>query len=95
MDVVKGMIVKSLAGRDKGELRVVVDLQGNNALLCDGKKRKLENPKIKNIKHLEKTKTVIDANLLVSDADIKKEIKEYINGKISQTQEVSPCQKKL
>ena len=38
-------IVRSLAGHDRGGLFCVLDTDGPYLLLCDGKRRKLENPK--------------------------------------------------
>ena len=37
-------IVRSLAGHDRGGLFCVLDTDGPYLLLCDGKRRKLENP---------------------------------------------------
>lgn len=45
-------IVFSLAGHDKGREYVVLGTDGTNALLSDGKTRKLTNPKRKSLKHL-------------------------------------------
>lgn len=81
MEVVKGMVVKSMAGHDKGDLQVVVGFSGNDALVCDGKRRKLERPKVKNIKHLEKTKKVLDESLIVSNVGIRRALRSYINDK--------------
>lgn len=52
MDISKADIVVSLAGRDAGSLFYVLDVDGNYALLANGKTRKLENPKRKKLKHL-------------------------------------------
>ena len=46
-------IVQSLAGHDGGKLFMVTGAEGSGRLLlCDGKLRKLENPKIKSPKHV-------------------------------------------
>ncbi|NCB73539.1 MAG: hypothetical protein EOM51_02175 [Clostridia bacterium] len=45
-------IVFSLAGHDKGREFVVIKLDGDYALIVDGKTRKLTKPKRKNLKHL-------------------------------------------
>ncbi len=47
MDIVKANIVTSTAGRDKGELFFVLDIQEDFLLLADGKRRRVENPKEK------------------------------------------------
>lgn len=45
-------IVFSLAGHDRGEVFVALEKEGGRASLVDGKRRKLANPKRKNLKHL-------------------------------------------
>ncbi len=64
MDIVKGIVVKAIAGRDKGNVFVVKEISEKKdyVLISDGKTRKLETPKKKNIKHLRITNTVIDIN---------------------------------
>ena len=54
MEVSKSDIIISLAGRDKGRLFYVVDVQESYCLLADGKGRKLENPKRKKLKHVRR-----------------------------------------
>ena len=46
-------LAKSLAGRDQGELYVIIGLEGEYAYLSDGRRRPLERPKRKNRKHLQ------------------------------------------
>ena len=45
-------IVQSLAGHDGGKLYMVTAAAGERILLCDGRLRKLENPKTKSPKHV-------------------------------------------
>ena len=52
MDIRKSDIVCSLAGRDKGQLYYVLDVNGGNILVADGKGRRLDKLKRKNPKHL-------------------------------------------
>ncbi|MCL1828672.1 MAG: KOW domain-containing RNA-binding protein [Oscillospiraceae bacterium] len=47
-------IVMSLAGHDKGRLYALLKTDGRFAYLSDGKIRKVDNPKRKNIKHIKK-----------------------------------------
>ncbi len=50
----EGLIVKSLKGHDTGRIYLVIALLGDDfVLLCDGKYRRIDNPKQKRIKHLE------------------------------------------
>lgn len=59
MDLCKGMIVRSRAGRDAGRWCVIVGLEENYALLADGDLRKIEKPKRKKLMHLARTNTVL------------------------------------
>ena len=52
MDIARSDIVRSIAGRDKGKLFFVVDVEGEFLLLADGKIRRLESPKRKKRKHI-------------------------------------------
>ena len=52
MDIARSDIVKSTAGRDKGKLFFVLDVEGDFLLLADGKTRRLESPKRKKRKHV-------------------------------------------
>ena len=45
-------IVVSLAGHDRGKLFMVTAIAGERLLLCDGRNRKLEDPKCKSPKHV-------------------------------------------
>ena len=78
-----GSIVQSLAGRDKGNLFIVVGVDENYVYLVDGDIRKIENPKRKKIKHVELTRH-FDNNIAeriakknkITNQDIKRVIKE-------------------
>ena len=55
MDSVEiGDVVKSVAGRDKDKYFLVIDVCDGFAYIADGKIRKIQNKKRKNIKHLIK-----------------------------------------
>ena len=54
MEIGKSDIVLSLAGRDKGQLFFVLDTDEQYVYLADGKGRKLEGPKRKKCRHIEK-----------------------------------------
>ena len=49
----RGSIVRSTAGRDSGKLMLVLECTQNGVLVCDGKERPLERPKLKNTRHIE------------------------------------------
>ena len=48
-------VVISKRGKYDGEMFFVIDVKDGFALLADGKRRKVTNPKKKNILHLEET----------------------------------------
>ena len=80
MDLEKGIVVVSAAGRDKTHLMVVVDLQKGRALVSDGRERPLNNPKSKNPRHLHKTEHRLDMSLIGSDKALRKALTEIRNG---------------
>lgn len=48
-----GQIVKVLRGRDKGKYAIVIGVDDRFAYIVDGDKRKFDNPKKKNLLHIE------------------------------------------
>ena len=48
-----GQLVRSIAGRDKGQLYLVLQVERNLLLLVDGRKRNMGNPKQKNRRHVQ------------------------------------------
>jgi len=52
-NVKRGMLAKSKAGHDKGNIYVIYDVDDTYVYLIDGKIRKIENPKKKKIKHVQ------------------------------------------
>jgi len=55
MSVSQGSVVRAKAGRDKDQFFVVLDVSQGYALIADGKRRKVENPKRKKLIHLAPT----------------------------------------
>ena len=72
--VEQGRIVRSIAGHDKGEFFVVVKDEGNFVLLCNGKERKLENPKKKNKKHIALTSLLMSETELQTDCRLRRNL---------------------
>ena len=54
MDISKADIVASKAGRDQGQFFFVLDTDGEYVYNADGKGRRVEQPKRKKRKHVEK-----------------------------------------
>ena len=77
MDLCKGLVVRAKAGRDKGGFFIVIDFNEKEAFICNGKRRKLNKPKKKNIKHLAMTNTVFPLNELTSDKKIKSVLNKF------------------
>ena len=52
----RGNIVRSLKGRDKGKISVVMSCEFNRVYIADGKEHKLTEPKLKKSETSWKTK---------------------------------------
>lgn len=79
-DLVIGQVVRSLKGRDKGKIQIVLRLlEDSCVLVVDGKRRKIENPKKKKIKHLQRTSTILVLNDDINDCKIRKMLKAFEN----------------
>ena len=59
MEPSKGLVVRAMAGRDRGGYFVVVDAAEGFAWIADGKRRKLAAPKRKKIRHLQSTRQTV------------------------------------
>jgi ribosomal protein L14E/L6E/L27E len=60
-DLAVAQIVRSKAGRDKGNFQIIIEIIDDDyVLVCDGMKRKVSNPKKKKKKHLAKTNTIVE-----------------------------------
>ena len=79
MEYVKGQVLVSAAGHDKGELLAVTDFDGKRVYLADGKSRRLEKPKAKNPKHLEKTQFVLSEHSMATNRRIRKQLNKIAN----------------
>ena len=77
MDFENGLVVKAKSGRDKNRFFVVIGCDGEYAYIADGKTRRLERPKRKNIKHLFTTNTVIPVDSINTDKLIKAQLREF------------------
>ena len=68
----RGQVIKSLAGRDKDYLMTVISYDGKSVFVCDGKERRLVNPKRKNPKHITITDKTISEEEMASDRSLRK-----------------------
>lgn len=60
MDIRVGRVVISSAGHDGGRRMVVTGADGGFVFVADGKERKLDSPKKKNVKHVRATSDLIE-----------------------------------
>lgn len=68
----KGRVVLSTAGRDAGRLFLILSVEGDFALIADGKVRRLETPKRKRLKHLRPAGPVLDITVLKTNRQIRR-----------------------
>ncbi|BED92786.1 MAG: translation initiation factor IF-1 [Candidatus Paraimprobicoccus trichonymphae] len=81
MEIKKGSVVISKAGRDKNNFHVILDFDEKYAIICDGKYRPLGKPKKKKFLHLKLTNSFLDESVLKCNKDIRKSLKKFANHK--------------
>lgn len=81
-------LVVSVSGRDKNRIFMVVEvLDQSYVLIADGMLRKLEKPKKKKVKHLEKSSFVLNERLLqkigegkkITNAELRKSLRALMD----------------
>ncbi|MBQ8444025.1 MAG: KOW domain-containing RNA-binding protein [Clostridia bacterium] len=72
----KGCVVEALAGKEKGQIFVVINLDDKYAYLSDGKRLKASKPKRKSFKHIK-----FKHSSLLSEAELL-DTNERVNAKI-------------
>lgn len=84
MEIIEGSIVRSIAGRDKGDLFIVISREGDYAYLANGELRKVDRPKKKKLKHLQGSNAVSEfiQNKLqttgkVTNSEVRKALSEF------------------
>ncbi|MFZ7104433.1 MAG: RNA-binding protein [Peptococcaceae bacterium] len=84
-EIKKGQLVKSRAGRDKDVFYLVYNWDAEFVYVVDGEKRRIQNPKKKNIRHLWYTDRVageltdkLDNGLKVTNADIREALEKLL-----------------
>ena len=77
MKIAKGMVVRSIAGHDKGCIYIVLSYDSTSVTICDGKRKKVVSPKKKNIKHIELINYIFDETIFKSDRSIRKALSQY------------------
>ncbi len=84
MGIERADIIRSLAGRDEGQLFFVLETDGEYVMIANGKGRKLENPKRKKLKHLSlqgvtdcRTAEKLRAGERITNCEIRRALAEY------------------
>ena len=75
----RGNIVRSIKGRDKDKISVVLDFKDNRVYISDGKEHKLTEPKLKNPKHIENLNFSIDESYLTGNKRLRKKLNRLKN----------------
>ena len=90
-EYVVGQLVFSKSGHDKGELFIVMDIKDEYLYLADGKVRKIEKPKKKKVKHVQKVNYVVDGikekiqeESKLNNADLRKAVNQYLEASSKQ-----------
>ena len=79
MEIKVGSIVRSKAGRDKGDFFIVLAMDGDYVYMANGNLRKVDQPKKKKLKHLQGTEQVsefiinkLSQGLKVTNSEVRK-----------------------
>ena len=78
MELCKGDLVVCTAGREKDRLMCVAEFDGKYVYVCDGKERKLANPKRKNPKHIVKTDKQLTDKMFSTDRALRKALSREV-----------------
>jgi ribosomal protein L14E/L6E/L27E len=80
MDFDRGRVVRSRAGRDGDGFFVVLAADQRSAVICDGRRRRLEHPKKKNLRHLSATGTVLPEEQMQTNREIRRALAPFSRG---------------
>lgn len=81
-----GQFCYSKAGHDKGDLFLIIKIENDFVYIANGKRRTIEKPKRKKIKHIQiinsvdtNIKDMLETEDYILDADLRKAIRKHIN----------------
>ena len=89
MEIDRSSLIVSKAGRDKGQLFFVIDADEQYVYLADGKSRKLEKPKRKKRRHVQKvlrSETRVAEKIRSGDKVLNSELRRDLAFQASQMQ---------
>ena len=78
MEFRKGDLVLCNAGREKDRLMCVTAFDEKYVYVCDGKERKLNNPKRKNLKHIITTDKKLSEEMFSTDRALRKALSKEV-----------------
>ncbi len=76
MNITIGSVVRAKAGRDKDKFFVVLRVEDGFGFIADGRRRKAETPKKKNLIHLAATNTTL-AETMDTNRKIRKALRDF------------------
>ena len=77
MPIVRGQIVRSKAGKDKESFLVVTEICEKGVIVCDGKDRPIERPKLKNLRHIASTNCFLTEEQLSTNRSVRHGLKDF------------------
>ena len=77
MNFDRGRVVRSRAGRDGDGFFVVLSSDARSAIICDGRRRSLEHPKRKNLRHLSATGTALPEEQMQTNREIRRALAPF------------------
>lgn len=80
MEIRLGSIVRSRAGHDKDRFYAVLELDKDSCVIADGKLRRVEKPKRKNLKHVAATGGMISIEPLPTNRELRRALFPYNYG---------------
>lgn len=73
----RGSVVRSLRGRDGERLMAVLEVTPDRVLVADGRKRRIENPKRKNPRHLAPIGALLDETSMASNRELRRALAKF------------------
>ncbi|WRS27494.1 KOW domain-containing RNA-binding protein [Oscillospiraceae bacterium MB08-C2-2] len=75
--MIEGTVVKSVAGHDQNRFYVITKIEPGFVWIADGRLRKLEKPKRKNILHIKKTNTALSLEKISTDKKLREALRPF------------------
>ncbi len=77
MELARGTIVRSKAGRDSESFLVVLEVFEDFILVADGKERPIERPKRKSHKHIALTRGILTEEQLLTNRAVRHALSDF------------------